>query len=71
MNWFLPDDQVRGHGEPAAIVGITNEVVQTFHADRRRVYIEGISAGGGMSVILAANWGGLEKVGGGGGVKRR
>lgn len=55
-NWFLPDDQVRGQGEPAAIVGITNEVVRTLHADRSRVYIEGISAGGAMSVILAANY---------------
>ena len=55
-NWFLPEDQVRGSGEPGVLAGITQEVTRALRADRRRVYVEGISAGAAMSVILAATY---------------
>jgi poly(hydroxyalkanoate) depolymerase family esterase len=55
-NWFLPDDQVRGRGEPAVLAGIAQHVVRELRADRRRVYVEGVSAGAAMSVILAATY---------------
>ncbi|MHB8340124.1 MAG: extracellular catalytic domain type 1 short-chain-length polyhydroxyalkanoate depolymerase [Mycobacteriales bacterium] len=53
-NWFLPEDQTRGSGEPATIAGLTQYVVSTEHADPNRVYVDGISAGADMAVILGA-----------------
>ena len=57
-NWFLPDDQSRGSGEPAAIEGITEAVAGNadFNVDPTRVYVEGISAGADMAVILATTY---------------
>jgi poly(hydroxyalkanoate) depolymerase family esterase len=57
-NWFLTDDQSRGSGEPAAITGITQSVAgyAGFGIDRSRVYVEGISAGADMAVILGATY---------------
>ena len=55
-NWFLPQDQSRGSGEPAIIAGITAAVTRTEHVDRRRVYVEGVSAGADMAVILGATY---------------
>jgi poly(hydroxyalkanoate) depolymerase family esterase len=53
-NWFLPDDQQRETGEAATIAGITRYVADTQHVDRRRIYVDGISAGADMAVILGA-----------------
>jgi poly(hydroxyalkanoate) depolymerase family esterase len=55
-NWFLPDDQERGSGEPGVLAGIAKQVVQDQQADPSRVYVEGISAGADMSVILGATY---------------
>ncbi|HET6794556.1 MAG TPA: PHB depolymerase family esterase, partial [Acidimicrobiales bacterium] len=55
-NWFLPQDQVRGEGEPATIAGITERVVGEYGADRSRVFVEGVSAGADMAVILGATY---------------
>src|SRR5947209_11920654 len=55
-NWFLPQDQSRGAGEPAVIAGITDVVTRTAHVDPRRVYVEGVSAGADMAVILGATY---------------
>ena len=55
-NWFLPDDQARGAGEPAVLAGMATSVAQTLKADSKRVYVEGISAGADMTVILAATY---------------
>lgn len=53
-NWFLPGDQVSGQGEPATIAGITRTVVTRYTADSSRVYVEGVSAGADMAVIMGA-----------------
>jgi poly(hydroxyalkanoate) depolymerase family esterase len=55
-NWFLPEDQERGSGEPAVLAGLARHVAAEQQADLTRVYVEGISAGADMSVILAATY---------------
>lgn len=53
-NWFLPEHQRRGRGEPALIAGLVREVARRHGADPRRIYVAGMSAGGAMAVILGA-----------------
>jgi poly(hydroxyalkanoate) depolymerase family esterase len=53
-NWFEVDDQQRGRGEPSLIAGITCEVVGEYHIATDRVYVVGMSAGGGMAAIMGA-----------------
>ncbi len=53
-NWFLPEHQARGAGEPADIMAMMDVVRATYNIDDRQIFITGISAGGAMSVIMAA-----------------
>lgn len=55
-NWFLPDHQARGAGEPAVLAGLAKAVTTKVRGDRTRVYVEGVSAGADMTVILAATY---------------
>ena len=55
-NWFLPQDQARGSGEPAVLAGMAQAVTRAVKGDRKRVYVEGVSAGADMTVILAATY---------------
>jgi poly(hydroxyalkanoate) depolymerase family esterase len=52
-NWFDPEHQQRGSGEPALVAGLTRQVVESLPVDAGRVYLAGISAGGAMAAIVA------------------
>lgn len=55
-NWFLPEHQVRGRGEPAMIMAIVAEVMEAVEIDPSRVYAIGASAGADMATILGATY---------------
>lgn len=51
-NWFRPEDQTRGEGEPALLAALTQAIVGQYVLDPDRVYVAGLSAGAAMAVIL-------------------
>ena len=51
-NWFEPNDQARGRGEPEIIAGLTESLIKEFSIDRDQVFVAGLSAGGAMADIL-------------------
>jgi poly(hydroxyalkanoate) depolymerase family esterase len=55
-NWFLPQGQQRGTGEPALIAGLTSGAAAQFATDRRRIDVIGVSAGGATADIMAATY---------------
>lgn len=55
-NWFRPQDQRRGGGEPATLVAMVREVMARYPVDDNRVYVAGLSAGGAMAALLAREY---------------
>ncbi|MEV0008407.1 PHB depolymerase family esterase [Streptomyces sp. NPDC047973] len=54
FGWFDPADSTRGRGEAASVVQMVEYAKQTYGSDARRVYVTGLSAGGGMTADLLA-----------------
>jgi poly(hydroxyalkanoate) depolymerase family esterase len=55
FNWFKREDSERDRGEALSIRQMVEHMILTYGIDRRRVFVTGLSAGGGMtSVMLAA-----------------
>ncbi|MFD5327789.1 PHB depolymerase family esterase [Streptomyces sp. NPDC127092] len=54
FNWFEPGDSARGQGEALSIRQMVDKAVAQYGSDSRRVYVTGLSAGGGMTANLLA-----------------
>lgn len=54
--WWDPANQKRDSGEPKEIAEGVVAIADGHGLDRERVYVAGISAGGGMSVVLGATY---------------
>lgn len=51
-NWFRPQDQGRGAGEPALLAAVVRDVVERHPVHAGRIYVAGLSAGAAMAVVL-------------------
>ncbi|HEY2532235.1 MAG TPA: PHB depolymerase family esterase [Xanthobacteraceae bacterium] len=56
FSWFLPDDIARGRGEALSIREMVEHAIATFAADRGRVFVTGLSAGGAMASVMLATY---------------
>ena len=52
-NWFKPDNQARGKGEPALLASLARKLMREHGLGRDEVFVAGLSAGGAMAAILA------------------
>lgn len=55
-NWFDSKHQSRDEGEPALIAAVIQDLSSSYKVDAKRIYVVGISAGGAMAVVMAANY---------------
>lgn len=56
FNWFDSSESTRGRGEAASVVQMVNQAVAQYGSDTHRVYVTGLSAGGGMTANLLADY---------------
>ncbi|WP_020658806.1 extracellular catalytic domain type 1 short-chain-length polyhydroxyalkanoate depolymerase [Amycolatopsis benzoatilytica] len=54
FTWFDPADDTRGNGEAASVKSMVDKAVADHGSDRSRIYVTGLSAGGGMTADLLA-----------------
>jgi poly(hydroxyalkanoate) depolymerase family esterase len=55
-NFFQTAHMKRDAGEPALIAGVTRSVKEHYTVDARRTFVDGLSAGGAMSSVMAATY---------------
>jgi poly(hydroxyalkanoate) depolymerase family esterase len=51
-NWFMPENQKRGSGEPSIIRGMIDWTRERYSVDMSRVYVAGVSSGGFMTSVM-------------------
>jgi feruloyl esterase len=56
FNWFLPEDTRRDSGEALSIRQMIGAVIAAHGIDRGRVFVTGLSAGGGMTSVMLATY---------------
>jgi poly(hydroxyalkanoate) depolymerase family esterase len=56
FNWFLPEDTRRGGGEALSIQQMIHSMIAAHGIDRTRVFLTGLSAGGGMTSAMLATY---------------
>ncbi|SFE41096.1 esterase, PHB depolymerase family [Actinacidiphila alni] len=56
FSWFDPAKDTRGKGEAASVVSMVSHAVTQYGSDSGRVYVTGLSAGGGMTADLLADY---------------
>ncbi|MBV8823922.1 MAG: PHB depolymerase family esterase [Hyphomicrobiales bacterium] len=56
FTWFLPGDITRGQGEALSIKQMVEHAIATFAADRSKVFVTGLSAGGAMACVMLATY---------------
>ncbi|WP_042118029.1 extracellular catalytic domain type 1 short-chain-length polyhydroxyalkanoate depolymerase [Rhizobium etli] len=56
FNWFRPSEVARDRGEVLSVKQMIDHALKRHRADRTRVYIVGLSAGGAMTGSLVANY---------------
>lgn len=55
--WHWYDDRdTAGRGEARAIVSLVEALVDEYGFDAQRIYVVGLSAGGGLACLLALHW---------------
>ncbi|MEV0505378.1 PHB depolymerase family esterase, partial [Streptomyces spectabilis] len=54
FNWFQTGDTTRGLGEAASVAQMVDRHLADLAGDSRRVYVTGLSAGGGMTSVMMA-----------------
>jgi poly(hydroxyalkanoate) depolymerase family esterase len=54
FNWFQAGDVARGEGEALSVKQMVDHTVQDLDADTSRVFVTGLSAGGGMTASMLA-----------------
>jgi poly(hydroxyalkanoate) depolymerase family esterase len=55
-NFFQTAHMKRDAGEPSLIAGLTTQIQKQYSVDTHRTYINGLSAGGAMSSVMAATY---------------
>ena len=56
FSWFLPNGIARGYGEALSIREMVEHAIATFAADRGKVFVTGLSAGGAMASVMLATY---------------
>ena len=54
FNWFQPVDSRRKRGEPESIRHMVETLLARYPIDRSRLFVTGLSAGGGMTSVMLA-----------------
>jgi poly(hydroxyalkanoate) depolymerase family esterase len=56
FSWFLPGDTARDSGEALSIREMIAKAVDKYGADRSRIFVTGLSAGGAMASVMLATY---------------